>query len=110
MRERGVVGKGVTLFCSKCNGEMFESGRSLNKITMKCDDCGKQESVFPKREIEKSVKVPMWKFQCGNCKKIFVGNKNYCSIRCFYLKNPLYKNKEKRDNDAECPTSKETPC
>jgi hypothetical protein len=50
----------------KCGSEMFEVSRIGNRMTMKCDDCGKQGSVFSKREIEKTIKssyveVPMWK-------------------------------------------------
>lgn len=33
------------------------------------------------------MNVPMWKSQCLSCKKIFVGNKKYCSFKCYFLKN-----------------------
>lgn len=74
--------------CVKCSGEMFEVSKLGSKATMRCDDCGKQEAIFIKKEIAKPISVPMWKSKCMSCKKLFVGNKKYCSYKCYFLKNP----------------------
>ena|ERR1700683_1564764 len=74
--------------CARCQGDMFEVSKIGKKLTMRCDDCGKQESVFDTQILVTPIEVRMWKSKCGNCKKIFVGTKPYCCAKCYYAKNP----------------------
>jgi len=66
-----------------CGGELEEVSRIGSKVTLRCEMCNKQRSEFLKREIASSIKVREWKSICLKCKKLFVGNKRYCSIRCW---------------------------
>lgn len=82
-------------FC-QCGEEMEELSRDEKRASMKCLSCGKQERVFIKKNDSK-INVPMWQSICVSCKKMVVGNKKYCSVKCFYKENRASDNTLKKN-------------
>lgn len=75
-----------------CGTEMQEMSRTDNTISFRCEECLKQRKDFIPKNLSK-IDVKEWRSRCMKCHKLFIGNKRYCSAKCYYLENPRMEQK-----------------